>query len=233
MTATRQPETKSPSRRALLAGALGGLGALAAGAIGRASPVHAADGDPVLLGFVNTATQETVVGNSSGGHGLSGQASGTGIGLDGWGVSGFGVRGVSNADAGVYGLSYGDNSTAGVWGNSLGAVPGVGVRGSTASSTAVYGFCGTGSIPLPPNNVGVYGRSSAGHGVHGKTDSGFAGYFEGKVYTSKFVEMPEVTAPAAPGGNKARLFVRDDGSGHTQLCVRFNTGGVKVLATQT
>ena len=44
--------------------------------------------------------------------------------------------------------------------------------------------------------------------------------------------MREISAPAAPGLNKARLFLRDNG-GFTQLCVRFNTGSVKVLATQT
>ena len=55
MTASTQPESKSPSRRALLAGALGGLGAWAASAIGRASPVDAAAGDPIRMGRVNNA----------------------------------------------------------------------------------------------------------------------------------------------------------------------------------
>ena len=38
--------------------------------------------------------------------------------------------------------------------------------------------------------------------------------------------------PPAPGVDGARLFLRDNGSGKTQLCVRFNTGAVQVLATQ-
>lgn len=38
--------------------------------------------------------------------------------------------------------------------------------------------------------------------------------------------------PAAPATNTARLYLRDNGSGKTQLCIRFNTGAVQVLATQ-
>ena len=48
-----------------------------------------------------------------------------------------------------------------------------------------------------------------------------------------FITMEELGADAsAPSSNKAALFVRDNGSGKTQLCVRFNTGAVQVLATQ-
>lgn len=53
------------------------------------------------------------------------------------------------------------------------------------------------------------------------------------IWTSpSFQEMMEMTEPAAPGADKARLFVRDNGAGKTQLCVRFGTGAVQVLATQ-
>jgi hypothetical protein len=44
--------------------------------------------------------------------------------------------------------------------------------------------------------------------------------------------MTEITAPAAPSANRLRLFARDNGLGKTQLCVRFNTGSVVVLAIQ-
>lgn len=42
----------------------------------------------------------------------------------------------------------------------------------------------------------------------------------------------ERAAPAAPAANQARLYVRDDGAGKTQLVVRFATGGVQVLASE-
>lgn len=48
-----------------------------------------------------------------------------------------------------------------------------------------------------------------------------------------YITMEELSADAsAPAANKAALFVRDNGSGKTQLCVRFNTGAIQVIATQ-
>jgi hypothetical protein len=49
MTAS-QSEPGSPSRRTLLAGALGSLGAVAVSTAGRVSPVQAANGDTVTVG---------------------------------------------------------------------------------------------------------------------------------------------------------------------------------------
>jgi hypothetical protein len=97
------------------------------------------------------------------------------------------------------------------------------------AKTGVYGYAAQDA-----NSVGVRGESADGFGLYGKaTGTGFAGYFNGKTFMSQFVEIAEMTTPAAPGGNRARLFVRDDGLGKTQLCVRFPTGAVKVLATES
>jgi hypothetical protein len=52
------------------------------------------------------------------------------------------------------------------------------------------------------------------------------------VLTKKYHELVEIATPAAPPANDARLFIRDNLSGKTQLCVRFDTGAVKVLAVQ-
>jgi len=48
----------------------------------------------------------------------------------------------------------------------------------------------------------------------------------------KFVEMLEMTDPTAPSANKSRLYTRDNGSGKTQLVVRFPTGAIQVIATE-
>jgi hypothetical protein len=311
MTATHQPETKSPSRRALLAGALGGLGAWAASAIGRPNEVHATNGDPVLVGndHYGTATTsiywasgETIRGNTLAGVGVYGNASSgvgvhgnatSGVGVEGHSDDSFGVHGESSAGTGVYGNS---DSGTGVWGvsdssagvagtsNSNNGVEGisssgVAVRGSSNSgfgvfgdsgsfvavlgysgatnhpgtvgqsagnSTGVQGYSGTAALPAPrpktgvygyaaqdSGSVGVWGESPAGLGIYGKTTGpGFAGYFNGKVYMSQFVEMGEVVTPAAPGAHKARLFIRSS-AGKVQLCVRFPTGAVKILATES
>jgi hypothetical protein len=53
--------TQPSSRRALLAAAVGGLGAAAAASLARVAPARADDGDPVILGELNVSTQNTVV----------------------------------------------------------------------------------------------------------------------------------------------------------------------------
>jgi hypothetical protein len=54
------------------------------------------------------------------------------------------------------------------------------------------------------------------------------------IWTSpSFQEIIEVTLePPAPAANRARLFLRDNGGGKTQLCVKFSTGAVQVISTQ-
>lgn len=50
----------------------------------------------------------------------------------------------------------------------------------------------------------------------------------------EFIEFQEngVNDAAAGAADTGRLYVRDNGVGKTQLCVRFNTGAVQVIATQ-
>jgi len=42
------------------------------------------------------------------------------------------------------------------------------------------------------------------------------------------IPFTEITDPAAPSTNAARLYVRDSGAGKTQLCCRFASGAVQV-----
>lgn len=206
--------------------------------------VHgAADTGTGVKGQSNTGIG--VVGYSSGGSGVAGQSGA---------VSGIGVSGTSGTGAGIYGST---NSGRGVHGYAS-AQGGIGVRGesnasdtpavvarSLGNSTGVLGFSGSGAVPVAHARTGVYGRASQdtsskgvwgfsakGHGVHGESGTGYAGYFDGKIFTTKFHEMQEIPVPAAPTTNKARLFLRDNGSGKTQLCVRFSSGAVQVLSTQ-
>lgn len=46
------------------------------------------------------------------------------------------------------------------------------------------------------------------------------------------IEFAAMSDPGAPATNGARLFSRDNGSGKTQLVVRFASGAVQVLATE-
>lgn len=288
MSGSIQPEPRSSSRRALLAGALGGIGAWAASVIGRASPVRATDGQALVVGQVNTTAGQTTLGNNAsddivmwvasntgagfgGGTGVVGYSD-HGIGLQGQTASGTGARGISSTGYGIYGSSDSNDAVRGVSTSGIGingasdshiAIAGLsnlsnGVLGDSNStsvagiagrsfgnSTGVQGYSGPGGLPAakPKTGVfgyaaqdtssrGVWGESPAGIGVYGRTTTGFAGYFQGKVFTSSFHEMIEVSTPAAPGANRARLFVRDNGAGKTQLCVRFATGSVKLLAQE-
>ena len=228
MTASVQPETTSSSRRALLAGALGGLGAWAASAIGRASPVRGAEGEAVFVGGDYTATTATgfttttasaLLGISDSAVGVTGSSSSY-IGVYGNSSTGTGIRGSSLAtdQPAIFSKSFGD-STA-VLGVSGGADP------TAKPKTGVYGYANQDSTASA-----VYGLSPLGVAIRGHTASGYAGYFEGRVYTNAFYELGEVATPAAPLANRARLFVRDS-AGKTQLCVRFHTGAVQVIKTE-
>jgi len=223
MTASLTPDTRLPSRRALLAGALGGLGALAASAIGRPIGVHA-EGEAIVVGgeYTDATTVTKIQNQANGDIVLWGASTSLGIGVLGSSLSAQGLYGTSGNSVGVYGISDANDQPA-TFGQSGG------------NSTGVQGYSGIADPPPAKAKTGVYGyanQDSNAKGIFGESAKGFAGYFAGKVYVSKFQEMPEVSTPLAPGANKARLFVRDNGSGKTQLCVRFPTGSVQVLATQ-
>lgn len=100
---TAQPERKSPTRRAVLTGALAGAGAWIAGAVGHANPVRA-DGENIQIGgdyatamsrtaLTNETNNETVwyVYNSHQGTALFALSN-----------SGIGVNAISNFSSGVY-----------------------------------------------------------------------------------------------------------------------------------
>jgi hypothetical protein len=121
--------SNSKSRRALLAGALGGLGAWAASAVGRASPVRAEGEAIVVGGEYPTATSRTRLANSANFDTVFMAASTAG---------GIGLYGSSNTYLGVFG---GSNSDAGVFGSSP---IGTGVRGTSSTGIGLYGLSSTG-----------------------------------------------------------------------------------------
>lgn len=89
---------------------------------------------------------------------------------------------------------------------------------TSAAANFNSSFSGTGSaIPL---NFLISGVQAGSFG----TDQSFS--------LTKWLEMIEITAPAAGAANTGRLFLRDNGAGKTQLCVIFNTGAIQVIATQ-
>lgn len=137
-TAVSTTPAQSKSRRALLAGALGGLGAWAASAVGRASRVRAADGETVLVGGEYQSSSVTKISNLSN----------NGVVLEGISSSGTGVVGVSSSFYGVQAIS---NTGSGVGAFST---SGVGVYGASQSHRGVWGFSDAGT--------GLFGSCSTG-----------------------------------------------------------------------
>lgn len=128
--------------------------------------------NPVIFGK-NLGTGPGVRGESVGGFGIIGKSARTGVQGLSTGSVGTGVWGDCAADTGVYGSTstgkgvrgHASNSQGiGVYGDSPG---GYGVQGNSAGGTAVYG-----------NGIlGVYGQgNSGGSGVYGNSNSGVGVY---------------------------------------------------------
>jgi hypothetical protein len=175
------------SRRALLAGTVGGLAAAVAGSLGRAQPVVAHDPDDVRKGAPNTAINATSITNTAtDGDAFTGAASGGGIGIRGTSHSGAGVLGSTSA-SGVFGVGVEGYSPAGV-GVSGASPSGIGVEGFSESSTlravlgisfgdntGMQGYSGSGLAPASPAKTGVHGyaaQDDTARGVTGETTVG-------------------------------------------------------------
>ena len=229
-------DTTSPrTRRAILIGAIGAAGATVAAAVGRASPVSAANNDPVLVGHTYTASTVTeidasghaggFIATSDSGVGLAGESQ-SGIAVSATSETGVGVYGGSSGNIGVYGLNSGANYPA-ILGQSFD--DGAGVQGYSGGGndtatvppvrTGVYGFA-----VQAPNAVGVKGESTLGKGVVGVATSGTGvvgraatgrgGMFSGDAAQVRLVPNRAATHPAS--GSAGDLFM--DASHRLWLC---------------
>jgi len=177
------------TRRALLAGALGGLAATVAGTLGQARPASAHDADDVRLGAANSVASQTSITNTNTGHtAFNGIASGSGTGVYGVSASGYGVYGATTSSYGVIG-----NSSTGV-----------GVYGTSSSGTAVSGFApsGTAVYGHSPSGFAVYGDSTSGNGITGSSSSGIGVVSTSASGTGVRSDTGSTTYPAVLGQSK-------------------------------
>ena len=94
----------------------------------------------------------------------------------------------------------------------------------TASATQNHSFAGTGDSYVCVNN-GFFGI--------GKNNPSYTLDVTGNIALSNILCFTvEISDPIAPDANQAKVYIRDNGSGKTQLCVRFATGAVQVIATE-
>jgi hypothetical protein len=215
--ALAQTRDQPRSRRALLAGALGGLGAWAAGAAARVDPVAAAPGDALRIGRTNHAGgTSTELRSQDSTPTFRAVQSGRGAALRAEATSGRAVM----ATAGSAGT--------GVWAFSRNHI---GVRGRTE---------GRGSAALlgeTLDGTGVYGASTNGVGIHGVAgQTGWAGMFNSRVRIHQYVEIDGQAVfdvPPPTHSSRARVFVRvNQGTQRHELCVQFPEGEPQVIATE-
>lgn len=176
---------QSSSRRTLLAGALGGLGAAIVSAVGRATPVRAADGDAMVVGGEYTSTSVTRITNTSNAASVIWGESG----------SGTGVWGTSSSYYGVVGGTYAADRAA-VLGKAEPAGNGTGVLGCSGTipaaktKTGVYGYANQDAA-----SRGVWGFSGQGAGIYGQANKGgFAVRANGRIKADKVSGVATIAA---------------------------------------
>ena len=160
-------QTAPRSRRALLAGALGG--ALAAvGASLKAPTVRGADGDNVVLGTTNAATGTTELTAAAANPAL--RVTGGAIGIQAGGDLGvdaggkIAVSAVSTDGAGLGAIGWSQANTAGILGWST---SGTQATPTIPANTGVHGVA-----EQDASARGVFGRTTAGQGVRGEATTG-------------------------------------------------------------
>lgn len=102
------------------------------------------------------------------------------------------------------------------------------ITGNTGTISNYYGF-------YFPDHSAISGITSRFSFIN--TDASAPIYSVAPIVTAASVvsttaQFSEISDPVAPSANEAKLFVRDNGSGKTQLCVRFATGAIQVISTE-
>ena len=204
------------SRRALLAGVVGGLGAWLASAAQRAMPVEASAGTPIQAGRSNSgggfSTELRANTNQptfraiqlGGGTGLRAEATNGRAVMATAGNRGTGVSAFSPNHIGV--LATTDTGI------------GVNARADGLNSIALFGDArGTNALSLL-----AQGPS------HLEGDVTIVG----RLFVTQPLTIGQTAAPQMPSSGQMRLFARENGWGKTQLCVQFASGAVQALATE-
>ena len=151
------------TRRQLMAGGAGALGAVAVASLARAAPAAASNGQAIIMGQGNQSTSNTFINDSSGDTTFAALATSSGTALEGDAVDGTGVAGSSDTGIGVSGVSGSSAANASA------------VRGEITSTSpgAFFAAVRGQNDGTSGNGIGVNGsQAGAGWGVYGTSVSG-------------------------------------------------------------
>jgi hypothetical protein len=177
-----------------------------------------------IVGLSRGDRKSGVFGDSErgkGGSGVTGRtASAEGFGVFGFSdAGGIGVKGFSNSNDGIVGVSSGDRKS-GVFGDYVNKErDGSGVTGRTVSprGSGVFGFSDAGGI-------GVRGFSNSNDGVLGFSDNGYGGHFRGGRAPLRLQPATESGHPTTGNHQRGELYV--DGKGDLFFCKDDGTPGI-------
>lgn len=195
----------------------------AEGAVAIGSSADAGEAAAVAVGLTAVAGVQAVCVGSSSTAGTQGVA----VGYDATTAASQAVAIGHTSDADNHGVAIGYGTVSGQFGVAIGRNA---AQGSTAFAITAVG--NSSSV------TGNYGTSVGYAAVCSHANSVALG---DQVTTTaanqikagaRHIELTEMTEPDAPATNSGRLYLKDDGGGKTQLCVRFPTGAVQVIATE-
>jgi hypothetical protein len=201
------------SRRALLAGLLGGAGVWAASMVSRAAPAEAAAGDPIRMGRLNKASSTaTTLQTKTSAPAYQVTQIGAGAAVKGVATSGRAIMGVAGHD-------------------------GTGVWAYSPNHYAVHASSDGVAVNAESDNVAIFASGGTiGVNAHAQTAlvgvGNTAALLNGQLVLNGVQQMSHQVEPAAPAEYSLHFFARLDGAGKTQLCVKFHTGAVQVIASE-
>ena len=176
-------QTPPRSRRALLAGALGGLGVWAASAIGRAAPAEAAAGDPIRMGRLNLASSTATDAADQTSRAASER-------LPGQPARSWRTREGSLATSGRAILGEAGSQGTGVWASSPNHI---GVHAQCQFGYAMVWAEGDTAVYAAGNAVGVYAQGSQ-----------LAARFSGPTYLDGLADVQVSASPTRSTGGERR-----------------------------
>lgn len=207
--------------------------------VGTTATAAAACTSAVVIGYAATATVGTGITAIGAGASVNNN-NGTAIGHDAASFTQGVAIGRLAATTGTSGVAVGMSASAA--GNAVAvgqSAVGSGLQsvaiGQGATATATNAVAVGYSADATSGTAVALGMSTtASHadGVALGTDSTTTAANQVQI-DDRHIEARELSAdPAAPAADKARWYVKDNGAGKSQLCVRFATGAVQVIATE-